>query len=124
MFRACPVRFQEIWSARPRHACAKESSSYLPCGIRPFCFFHILIGRENAYLRRVLIAVVLIPGTQEPRNPGTGPHGRVSIPMLLSKNTADAADMPLAVFPVAGFTSDAMSCLDFGITQLFPAVEL
>jgi hypothetical protein len=37
----------------------------LPYGIHPSYFFHILIRRENAYLRRVLIAVVLIPETQE-----------------------------------------------------------
>ena len=36
----------------------------LPYGIHPSCFFQF-IRRENAYLRRVLIAVVLIPETQE-----------------------------------------------------------
>ena len=66
MFRARPALLQsDSKEDLERKAPSSLMPKNLPYGIHPSCFFHILIRRENAYLRRVLIAVVLIPETQE-----------------------------------------------------------
>jgi hypothetical protein len=95
MFRACPALLQSdsmedlelkalssFDAKNPRLTCHAE--------FVPFCFFHILPERIS-WTR-------LDSCCADPRNPGTGPHGRMFIPMLMSKNTVDAADMSLATF--------------------------
>jgi hypothetical protein len=133
MFRACPALLQSdsaegLELKVPVKLDAKNPRFYLPCGnsshFASFTFstgtsnWHDLIRRQNAYLRRVLIAFVLIPGIQEQVY-----MAECSSPMLMSKNTVDAADMGVTCcIQVAGLTSDAASCLDFGMENaIFPS---